>query len=169
MRLVAVAPSSLALLAVLCSTGHAQDPVRLREEYPAGAQYHVSCRVELTGSLSLPPAKNDTAPKTLPVTGTSVIEYDERVLTRAADNQVTKTFRIYRQVDFQRQAGGQRQQSTLRPGVRRLVLLRLQNTEIPFSPDGPLTWGEIDLIRTDVFTPALAGLLPGQPVRPGER
>ncbi|MCL6567655.1 MAG: hypothetical protein K6T35_01925, partial [Meiothermus silvanus] len=33
----------------------------------------------------------------------------------------------------------------------------------------PLTLAEIDLIRTDVFTPALAGLLPPQPVRPGDR
>src|SRR5262249_38181032 len=37
------------------------------------------------------------------------------------------------------------------------------------SPDGPLTWGEIDLVRTDVFTPALAGLLPSQLVQVGER
>jgi hypothetical protein len=47
--------------------------------------------------------------------------------------------------------------------------LRRGSTEVPFSPDGPLTWGEIDLVRTDVFTPALAGLLPDRPVRPGER
>jgi hypothetical protein len=40
---------------------------------------------------------------------------------------------------------------------------------VPFSPDGPLTWGEIDLVRTDVFTPALTGLLPAGPVRPGDR
>jgi hypothetical protein len=39
---------------------------------------------------------------------------------------------------------------------------------VPFSPDGPLTWGEIDLVRTDVFTPALVGLLPTRPVRVGE-
>src|SRR5205823_85611 len=38
-----------------------------------------------------------------------------------------------------------------------------------FSPDGPLTWGEIDAVRTDVFTPALVGLLPGKAVRVGER
>jgi hypothetical protein len=41
--------------------------------------------------------------------------------------------------------------------------------EVPFSPDGPLVWGELDLVRTDVFTPALIGLLPDKPVRPGDR
>jgi hypothetical protein len=32
-----------------------------------------------------------------------------------------------------------------------------------------LIWGEIELVRTDVFTPALAGLLPSQPVQIGQR
>jgi hypothetical protein len=50
-----------------------------------------------------------------------------------------------------------------------MVVQRLQQSEVPFSPDGPLTWGEIDLVRTDVFTPALAGLLPERAVRPGDR
>jgi hypothetical protein len=160
---------TLVLAFALSPSIYADEPVRLREDYAPGAQYHVSCRVELTGNLTLPPEKSGAAPKTLPVSGTSVIEYDERILARAADGQVSKTFRIYRQVDFRRKLGNQPQESTLRPSVRRLVLLRLQNAEVPFSPDGPLTWGEIDLIRTDVFTPALAGLLPGQPSRPGDR
>jgi hypothetical protein len=30
-------------------------------------------------------------------------------------------------------------------------------------------WGEIDFVRTDVFTPALTGLLPDKPVRSGDR
>jgi hypothetical protein len=53
--------------------------------------------------------------------------------------------------------------------VRRIVEVRMNNTEVPFSPDGPLTWGEIDLLRTDVFTPALLGLLPEREVRVGDR
>jgi hypothetical protein len=72
-------------------------------------------------------------------------------------------------MDFQRTVAGRPQQSSLRPEVRRLVLLRHENTEVPFSPDGPLTWGEIDMVRTDVFTPALAGLLPAGAVRVGDR
>jgi hypothetical protein len=40
---------------------------------------------------------------------------------------------------------------------------------VPFSPDGPLTWGEIDAVRTDVFLPALLGLLPGKSVSVGDR
>ena len=72
-------------------------------------------------------------------------------------------------VDFRRTVGDRPQESSLRPAVRRLVLLReARDKKAPFSPDGPLTWGEIDLIRTDTFVPALLGLLPAEAVKPGE-
>jgi hypothetical protein len=97
------------------------------------------------------------------------VEYDERILDVGSDGQVRKTLRLCRRTDFRRTVGDRPQENALRPEVRRLVLLRHQNKEVPFSPDGPLTWGEIDLIRTDVFTPALVGLLADHPVRIGDR
>lgn len=156
----------LAVVGVLCVVGfvRAEDAVRLSEKFTTGYQYHVSSRVQLTGQLTLP-AEKDRPARTLPVTGTSKIEYDERILDAAGQ----RSLRVYRTFDFQRQIGEQVQPSTLRAEVRRLVILRLKQTEVPFSPDGPLLWGEIDLVRTDVFTPALAGLLPTQPVRVGEQ
>jgi hypothetical protein len=160
-------PVALAALMVFAGSARAGDPITLREAFPAGYQYHVSSRVELSGTLSLPPDKGQTAPKPLPLTGKSAIEYDERVLT-AADGKVDRTVRIYRRIDFQRKVGDRPQESTIRPAVRRMVLIRHNHAEVPFSPDGPLMWGEIDLVRTDVFTPALAGLLPDKPVRPGD-
>jgi hypothetical protein len=146
---------------------HAQEKVVLREQFPAGYQYHVSSRVDLSGSLTLPPEKGQ-APKALAVTGSSAIEYDERVLGLDKKGQVDRTARIYRRIDFERKVGEQKQQNTIRPAVRRLVILRHKQMEVPFSPDGPLTWGEMDLIRTDVFTPALTGLLPQQAVKAGD-
>jgi len=145
------------------------EPIRLQELYPAGAQYHVSTRTDLSGRMTLPPEKAGTAPKTLTVTGTSAIEYDERVLSLDKNGIAQKTVRIYRRIDFQRKVGERLQESSIRPAVRRLVILRHQPVEVPVSPDGPLTWGEIDLVRTDVFAPALTGLLPEQPVRRGDR
>ena len=150
----------LIIAASLTPTLHgADDPLRLHEEFAEGYQYHVNCRVEVTGSLTLPPEKEKAAAKQLPVRGSSLIDYDERVLTSKA-GQGNKTLRVYRQVDFQRRIGDRPQEASIRPEVRRLVVLRLNHVEVPFSPDGPLLWGEIDLVRTDVFTPALIGLLP---------
>ncbi len=157
------------VLIFAAAEARAEDAVRLQETFPEGSQYHVSCRVEVNGSLSVPGENEKSPPKRLPVKGSSVIDYDERVLTTGKNSQVDKTLRIYRKVDFQRTIGDRPQEGTIRPEVRRLVILRLNQVEVPFSPDGPLMWGEIDLVRTDVFAPALIGLLPIGPVRPGDR
>ena len=149
--------------------GNADEVLPLREAFAAGYQYHVTCRVDVSGNLTLPAEKNQSVAQTLKVSGNSVIEYDERILDPGANAREHKTARIYRRIDFQRKVGDRTQESTIRNNVRRLVVLRLQNKEVPFSPDGPLTWSEIDLVRTDVFTPALSGMLPSKPVRIGEQ
>ena len=141
----------------------------MAERFPVGYQYHVSTRVDLTGTLTPEPEKGKAVPKELKLTGHSAIEYDERVLTAGKDGAVDKTARVYRRIDFERKIGERKQQNTVRPVVRRLVVLRRGSTEVPFSPDGPLTWGEIDLVRTDVFTPGLVGLLPTGAVRIGDK
>jgi hypothetical protein len=164
-------PSSFILLFVAFGAGaaNAQEAVRLRERFPAGYQYGVRARVDLAGTLTPPAANGKPAPKPLQFQGDSAIEYDERVLGVNEKGEVTKTLRLVRRMDFRRRVADRPQQTSLRPAVKRLVVLRKGSTEVPFSPDGPLTWGEIDLVRTDVFTPALAGLLPDRAVRVGER
>jgi hypothetical protein len=161
--------SSLLVLHAVAVPLRAQSAVWLREPFPAGYQYRVSSRVELSGSLTLPVEKGQTVAKKVSVTGNSAIDYDERILTHDQVGQVKKTIRQYLRLDFERKVADQLQQNALRPTVRRLVILRHKQLEVPFSPDGPLTWGEIDLVRTDVFTPALAGLLPDRAVQPGDR
>jgi hypothetical protein len=160
-------PLTLAVVVIACGRPvGAQEPLRLIETFAPGYQYRVSCRVHLEGALKLPPEK-DKPGETLKITGKSVIEYHERVLAAAA-GKVDKTARKIHQLDFSRQVGEVDQDNKLRPAVNLLVLLRHQHLEVPFSPQGPLLWSEIDLVRTDVFTPALAGLLPRSPVKPGD-
>jgi hypothetical protein len=158
-----------ALVGLCLGPGLAPAQVRLREQFPAGYVFAVSSRVDVAGNLPLPPDKGQGAPRSLAIAGKSAIEYQERILKTAADGQVQKTVRIYSRLDFERKVAGQLEQTSLRPAVRRLVILRHKHVEVPFCPDGPLTWSEIDQIRTDVFTPALAGLLVDRPVREGER
>ncbi len=157
---------SCGLLLVSTCLVHAQEAVRLIENYQPNYQYRTSCRVEIEGSLRVPPGKDQPA-QTLKITGKSVIEYHERVLS-VAQGKVDKTVRKVHRMDFTRIVGGQDQESKLRPDVGLLVIQRLQNLEVPFSPQGPLTLGEIELVRTDVFTPTLVGLLPKAPVRSGD-
>lgn len=168
-RLLLSAAFGVAVVLLLPSLSSAEEPIRLHESFPTDYQYHVSSRVKLDGSLTLPPDKGQGVGKTLRMAGTSTIEYDEKVLSRDSTGAVQKTARVYNRLEVNRTVGDQPQTSSLRPGVRRQVLLRHGTKEVPFSPDGPLLWSEIDLVRTDVFTPALVGLLPDHPIRPGDR
>ncbi|MCS7015652.1 MAG: hypothetical protein NZM42_05955 [Gemmatales bacterium] len=153
-------------------TGLAQDAshlVAMRETVAAGDLYRVSCRVRLEGTLRLPAEKEGTAPTILPFQGNSQIDYVERILEVTAQGEVRRTLRVYEQMTFQRRLGQQEQKSDLRPAARRMVIVRHNQLEVPFSPDGPLLWSEIDRVRTDVFPPALTGLLPSMPVKVGEK
>lgn len=159
------------LLVLLALTEHTvwAETLTLQEKPRVGAIGNVSVRVELEGTLTPPAEAGKPAPKPVALKGDSALEYDERIHKIGAGGEVTKTVRIYKRMDFRRTVAGQGQDTSLRPAVKRLVVLRKGNTEVPFSPDGPLLWGEIDQVRTDVFTPALVGLLPDKPVRIGDR
>src|SRR5260370_3616879 len=128
---LALGLKGVGLLLMLATPCRAEEPIRLHESFAAGHQFHVSCRVELSGMLSLPPDKGQSSPKKLNVTGNSAIEYDERILDPGKDGQVQMTIRLYRRIDFQRKVGDQPQESTIRNPVRRLVLLRQKNVKVP--------------------------------------
>ena len=171
MRVLAVSwLLALALTAVASKVSLAgDDGVVLREAFPEGYTYRVSCSTDFSGTLQVPSGetKGDKT-KPLKVSGSSAIEYDERVLEGSRFGPVDKTLRVYRRIDFQRRVDTETQKSTIRPEVRRMVVLRQNQVKASFSLEGPLTWEELDLVRTDVFTPALTGLLPDRPVRPGD-
>jgi hypothetical protein len=162
--------AGLAALVGLALAGGAgaAETYRLQERFPVGYQHQVRVRVELTGTLT-PPAEKGKAARPIKVQGESAGDYDERVLAVDASGQVSKTLRVCQRLDFRRTLAGVPQELSLRPGVRRLVILRRGHVEVPYSPDGPLTWGEIDAVRTDVFAPALTGMLPAVPVAVGDR
>jgi hypothetical protein len=147
----------------LAGLATADDAVRIEEQFPVGKRYTVRTRVELSGTL-VPPASKGKESKPVKVQGTSAIDYEERVLAVSARGEVMRTLRQCQRVDFRRTTAGREQEQGLRPTVRRLVVWRKGHTESAFSPDGPLLWGELDVVRTDVFIPALAGLFPEKAV-----
>ena len=154
------------VLFVLAGSARGQDAVTLAESFKPGHVYTVEVRVRLDGKLSLP-ARKDKAPQMVATQGASRVKYDERILdSDEAGGQ--RAVRQYREVEFRRVLGNSNQDATIRPAVRRMVVIRAGDRRAPFSPDGPLTWGEIDVVRTDVFNPAaIPGLLPPNPVKPG--
>ncbi len=158
--------SSLPIVAVLlsaCFPTHAwtQTAYLLRENFHPGYQYRVSCRTQILGKIIV-------QAKEFPVQGSAKIDYDERILPHKV-GAGERTVRVFQEMTFQRKVGNEPQDISLRPEVRKLVILRHNNHEVPFCPTGPLKWNEIDLVRTDVFTPALVGLFANLPVKPGDR
>jgi len=158
---------TLLLLVRLVSPVAGQDPLTLAERFEPGAISRVEVSVKLSGKLAVPAGK-DKSPRLVALTGNSRVSYDERVL--AADEPgMLKAVRVYRDVEFVRVVDGAVQDAGIRPSVRRMVIIKTEGRRAPFSPDGPLTWGEIDVVRTDVFNPAaVPGLLPAGPVKKGQ-
>lgn len=158
------------VLSALAAPAAAQTPLRLREEFAPDSVTHARLETELLGRLSLP-KPGGAEPELVPFRGTSRVEYDERPLTPAADG-ADRVARLYTAVEIRRTIGDKPQAAEVRAGVRRMVVLRgtgsVAGKKVPFSPDGPLTLGEIDVVRVDLFAPALVrGLLPADPVAPG--
>jgi len=161
---------SVFVCASLClPTLVADDSYRLQEQFTAGLQYHVQTRVDISGKLQPPAMMAKEPPPAITVSGESAIDYSEKILAVDKDGMPNRTARLFSRMDFERTIGKEKQQSSLRQAVRRLVVLRQETTEVAFSPDGPLIWGELDLIRTDVFGPALSGLLPGKDAKVGDK
>jgi hypothetical protein len=156
----------LTVLAVACPS-RGEDAVRLTEKSAAGTMFRVHSTSDVAGELFAPVAK-DKPPERVKISGKSTIDYAERILAVDAKDADHKALRVYEKIEFRKTAGDRTDEMTLRPAVRRLVVMKKGPAKVPFSPDGPLTWGEIDMLRTDFVVAALAGLLPDKDVKPGE-
>lgn len=158
---------TLLVFASLASQAAAQE-MTLAEPFKPGHTTKVDVKVKVTGKLALPSTEKDKPLQQVNVVGNSKLSYEERLL-QPEDAALLKTVRAYREVEFERTVGDVKQDAGIRPSVRRMIVIKSGEKKAPFSPDGPLTWGEIDVIRTDVFVPALVpGLLPPNAVKPGQ-
>lgn len=151
------------------STGYLNEMFRLQEDLKIGQQFLVNIRTELTGKVTLPPdLAKDKKQNELVMTGSSNLDYVEKVLTLQTQTQPGRIVRFYRHHEYKRKVNGEPLENTLRPTVRRVVVTRSGRGKTGFSPDGPLSFAEIEMLRSDVFAPALLGLLPSRPVKVGE-
>ena len=75
-RTVLLATVTAAMTSAI-TAGQGTTPIAIREEIKPGSHYSVVCRVNIEGELVLPEKGQAVR---IPVTGKSVIKYDERVL-----------------------------------------------------------------------------------------
>jgi hypothetical protein len=150
----------------------AQEKFELLETFRQDAPVRVELNTTLVGRLALPDRKNERGgkPEVVAVQGIAKLLYDEVLLPRNPDKNLV-ALRQYTEVAFERRLGDNDQKAEVRPAVRRMVVLRSEaGKKVPFSPDGPLTLAEIDVVRTDLFAPVLVtGILPAPSVVVGNR
>src|SRR5262245_9713347 len=145
----------------------ADEPVRLVDKSPVGSEFRVVTASSISGELLTPVAK-DKPPERIKIAGKSSVDYAERILPLEGKDAEFKSLRVYESIAFRKTTGDRTDAMTLRPAVRRLVFSTQGPPQLPVPPDGPVLWGEIELLRTDIVVPALAGLLPDREVRPGD-
>lgn len=171
----------LLFLASLTTSAAAQE-VTLSETFKPGHTTKVELQVKLTARLAVPSQEGDKGKekdkkgRIIAVAGKSNLVFEERVL-EPDEADTLKTIRIYRDVMFERTIDNMKQDASIRSSVRRMVVLKPIPAEqkdslprpVPFSPDGPLTLGELEIVSIDMFNPSLVpGLLPPNAVKPGQ-
>lgn len=160
------------LFAVIVAVGPvfgAEPAVSLVEKFDEKNVCRVDVKSSISGTISVPVGEGQL-PTVVTLVGQHHFEYDERALP-SEDTAEKRLVRTYRTFEFDRTIGGQKQTAAIRPEVRRMVFLRsAEGKKAPFSPDGPLTFDEIDVLKNDLFTPTLVtGLLPADSVSPGTK
>ncbi|HVL13807.1 MAG TPA: hypothetical protein VM529_14660 [Gemmata sp.] len=150
-------------LALLPATALAQ-PVNLAEKVAAGDRAKYTLGLELKGELFF---VQDGKKESLPLEAKARIVFAERVLA-VADGLPYATARHYAEAGATAVVGADRGTRAL-PTDRRLVVARRgADGLLCFSPAGPLTRDELDLVAEHFNPQCLAGLLPGKVANVGD-
>lgn len=136
--------------------------VSLREQITPGQRFRIQAKSDLSGSMVGRPEKPSDPVQKIRIQGDSLFDFEETILALDNSQKVVRTLRDYRKATMKRVLNQVQEEISLRPELKRLVLVRNKSREIAFSPDEPLHWSEVDLLQTEVFPCSLAGLLPNK-------
>lgn len=158
-------------LGVGIGAARASEPVRLREEARTGQVLRVVVELKAQG-LYRPgaPGPGTEPPKPLKVKVLTRLDCVERVLQADPGGAARRVVRWVNQAAAALNGEGSFQPtaSALRPDVALLLAERRPEGILTFSPGGPLTRPELELVQGPCDPMALAGLLPAGPVAVGD-
>src|SRR5262249_52843267 len=139
---------------------HAQS-YTLSETPKAGECFRYHIEMTLAGELHIR-QNGKIVPIKLEASATH--EFPERILVPGAGGLVLKTARFYDKAQAAINAGGEKSERSLRADRRLSVAQRHKEQSSVYSPAGPLTREELDLIAEDFDTLSILGVLPAKPV-----
>jgi hypothetical protein len=153
------------VLFALAQAGWAQT-YHLAETVQADDCFRTRLELTLTGEIRV--ARGDGKRAGLPLTAKATHEFAERVLAAGADGLVGKSARVYETAAAVITVDGGRSEKALRKERRLCVAQRAGDEAFTYSPAGPLTREELELVGEHFDTLCLAGLLPGKDVAVGD-
>ncbi|HXG10039.1 MAG TPA: hypothetical protein VNK04_09635 [Gemmataceae bacterium] len=156
------------ILALLAGAGgaSAQPKYLLAETVKEGDCFHVQIDLTLQGELRI---SRDGKPTSLKLTAAVSHEFSERVLHVGPTGLADRSARIYETAKAEITVADSCSRRTLRPERRLVAAQRHKDQPLAYSPAGPLTYEEAELIGGHFDSLALTGLLPGREVAVGER
>jgi hypothetical protein len=163
----------LSILVFLLTTAvrlEAQDKITLREQLRPGETAVVSLEFKAQGDLLIPQGNNkETAQK---LTAQGKLAYEEKCLPVEADSKgvSSKSLRYYTSSSVESVVESTRIAREVREPVRVMVCEVRNGRPFVFSPSGPLTVDEYELVEADATLDSLVlgGLLPTEPVAIGD-
>jgi hypothetical protein len=164
-RLTAIAAAAVTALASVAPLA-ANDVVDLRAPVRPGRFQQTKVVIETEGKLKLNADGQEV--KHLPLKVRGELHYFERVLTAKQWSEV-RAVRAYQQAQATIRLHETELTTKLRPERRLAVLESGYGGNILFSPQGPLTREELDLVEAPAGSLALESLLPLRPTKIGSQ
>lgn len=145
--------------------------VTIEESTPAGTTTQVLITLKAEGlyrPAPAPGARKDEQPKALNLRVETRLSFAERVLKTDPKGRVTRAARSVVQAASAINGEIRPMGAVLRPEVRLLLAEPRGGSIVVFSPDGPLTRPELELVQGPGDPLALHALLPDRPVAVGD-
>lgn len=157
--------STVILLAALANAATAQ-PVTLSEDAKVGDAFRISLSLVVNGKIKNTGA--DGKPESMSLTAMASHKYAERVEAVDERGAVSRVVRGYTACESEATLPGVKTKRFL-PATRRVIVVQ-KSPDGPthYSPLGSLTRDELDVVSGHFDSTAVAGLLPGKPVSPGD-
>lgn len=155
-----------AVLATLASTAAAGQSYEMRSDQKLDSHQQAKVVVQVEGQLKLNADGSEV--KRLPVKVDADLHYIERTLALGSGFADSRVVRSYRQAEAKIQLKDSKLTNTVREERRLIGVESNEKSATTFSPLGPLTRDEIDLVEVPGSSLSLAALLPEKAVEIGD-